>query len=223
MSKIFAMSDPHGRGDLVEQNIERIGFPTSPSDVLVLCGDYLNHSWENAIEDFAEIMDIQCRYPEGQVVCLAGNHEIDWAVNYGQTSYGRAFARWISSLPLYYETNEQIFVHAGIDEEAGDLWRVGTPDEWFTHMFPPQTGSWDDDSGNEKSKDIVAGHVSVMNGDYLGGRNHGPRVYYDGENHFFLDGTTEKTGVIPVLEYDTNTKTYFAWDGDGTRYPIAQR
>lgn len=29
--------------------------------------------------------------------------------------------KWLKSLPLFYETVNQIFVHAGIDEEAGDL------------------------------------------------------------------------------------------------------
>lgn len=31
---------------------------------------------------------------------------------------------WIRGLPYYYETPTQVFVHAGIDEDAGDLWRI---------------------------------------------------------------------------------------------------
>ena len=221
--KIFAMSDIHGHMDIVEENVKKIGFPSSPSDVLVLCGDYLDHSWENDVCDFAEVMDFQSRYPDGQVVCLAGNHEIDWMMACGGAPYAKAMARWVSSLPLYYETDSQIFVHAGIDEEAGDLWRVGTPSEWFTHCFPPQTGKWDDGEDTKpRSKDIVAGHVSTMN-ESLGGRGWGRCVYWDGENHFYLDGACEQSGVIPVLEYDCDSKTYFAWDEEGSRYPIADR
>lgn len=222
MASIYAMSDIHGNEDVLEANLQKIGFPKSSDDVLVLCGDYLDHSWENDICDFAAIMDVQARYPEGQVVVLAGNHEVDWLSNHGGESYAGAFARWITRMPLYYETEDQIFVHAGIDEEAGDLWRVGTPDEWFTHKFPPETGSWDDGSGNKKSKDIIAGHVSVRS-EYLGGYHHGACVYHDGENHFFIDGCTESTGVIPILEYDMETKTYYAWNEDGDRCPLTKR
>lgn len=34
-------------------------------------------------------------------------------------------------------------------------------------------------------------------------------IYYDGESHYYLDGTVHKSGVIPVLMYDTNTKRYY--------------
>lgn len=223
MPSIFAMSDTHGCDEILEETIERIGFPRKKGDKLILLGDYVSHDWEDAISDLAAIMDIQARYPEGQVICLPGNHEIDWCENYGQTSYGRAFARWINRLPLYYETDDQIFVHAGIDEEAGDLWRIGTPDDWFTHAFPPITGAWDDGSGEgARSKDIVAGHVGTSS-EYLGGREYWGRVFYDGESHFYLDGTTESSGVIPVLEYDIEHGIYYAWDKDGDRYEIAKR
>lgn len=216
------MSDIHGRDDILEDNIERLGFPASSEDMLVLCGDYISHDWEETIDDLAAVMDIQSRFPEGQVICLAGNHEVDWAESYGGTSWGRAFARWIRELPLYFETENAIYVHAGIDEEAGDWWRTGTSDETFTHKFPPETGSWDDGSGSEKSKDIVAGHVGTSSND-LGGRDCFGCVYYDGEDHFFIDGTTEYSKVIPVLEYDTDEEAYYAWDSDGDRHLIASK
>lgn len=40
----------------------------------------------------------------------------------------------------YYETDTQIFVHAGIDEEAGKLWKELTSSEIFTNKFPITTG-----------------------------------------------------------------------------------
>ena len=33
---------------------------------------------------------------------------------------------WIQQMPLYFETKSQIFVHAGVDEEAGEYWDVGS-------------------------------------------------------------------------------------------------
>ncbi len=32
---------------------------------------------------------------------------------------------WIWQMPLYFETKSQIFVHAGVDEEAGEYWMWG--------------------------------------------------------------------------------------------------
>lgn len=54
--------------------------------------------------------------------------------------------------------------------------------------------------------DIIAGHV----GTYLIANNsHFHDVYYDGESHYYIDGTVLKSGVIPVLMYDTDTKKYY--------------
>lgn len=98
----------------------------------------------------------------------------------------------------YFETKKQIFVHAGIDEEAEDLWRVGTPDEVFTGKYPVVKG--------EFYKDIISGHVyseEVANDEsYLGS------IYWDEKSHYFIDGHTTKSNVVPVLRYDTETLKY---------------
>lgn len=223
--RIFAMSDTHGNIELIYQNLSRAEFGREPDDLLILCGDYLERSWDDDILNFAEIMDLQCRYPKGSIICLMGNHERDWLKEHENDSYAQGVARWVSKLPSFYETNDQIFVHAGIIEEARDLWRTGTPEEWMSEMFPPQTGSWDDGETHrdgERSKDIVAGHVSSSSA-YLGGKEFFGRIYWDGENHFYIDGMTEKSGVLPMLEYDTEKKIYYAWDAGGDRIPIATR
>lgn len=106
--------------------------------------------------------------------------------------------KWLQKLPRYYETDNQIFVHAGILEEAEDLWKHGTPIEYFTQKFPAETGKF--------FKDIVAGHVgtaSVANDNsYLG------KVFWDGENHFYIDGTVDKSVIVPVLMYDMESGKY---------------
>ena len=48
--------------------------------------------------------------------------------------------KWIRNLPFYYETEKQIFVHAGIDEDAGDWWKVGTSEEVFVGKYPATFG-----------------------------------------------------------------------------------
>ncbi|WP_158727572.1 metallophosphoesterase [Levilactobacillus enshiensis] len=101
----------------------------------------------------------------------------------------------------YYELENQIFVHAGIDEETGHFWKQGTLNSTFTEKFPATKGSF--------FKDIVSGHIhseEVANDStYLGA------VYWDGDSHFFVDGHTDTSGIVPILKYDTETGHYTAF------------
>ena len=98
----------------------------------------------------------------------------------------------------YYETDTQIYVHAGIDEEAGKLWKELTSPEIFTNKFPITTGGF--------LKDIISGHVAswevAKNKTYQG------EIYFDSKNHYFIDGDVNHSKIIPVLCYDTITKKY---------------
>lgn len=100
--------------------------------------------------------------------------------------------------PRYIETDWQIFVHAGIDEEAGIFWKKGTDPKMFTNKFPITTGKF--------LKDIISGHVAssqvAKNEEFLG------KNFFDRHNHYFIDGTVDRSKVIPVLEFDTETQTY---------------
>lgn len=99
----------------------------------------------------------------------------------------------------YFETPKQIFVHAGIDEDLGKDWKKYSNPNIFTNKFPASLGSF--------HKDIISGHIHsniVANDDsYLG------KVYYDGYNHYYIDGNVSESKAIPVLVYDTNTKNYY--------------
>lgn len=105
--------------------------------------------------------------------------------------------RWLERLPLYYETEEQIFVRAGIDEEAEEYWRHGTPDDYFVQKYPASFGKF--------YKDIIAGHISTSS---LAGDEEFHHVYWDGKSHFYIDGNTVKSGYVPVLRYNTKTSRY---------------
>jgi serine/threonine protein phosphatase 1 len=104
---------------------------------------------------------------------------------------------WLRHLPYYYETDKQIFVHAGIDEEAGEYWKIGTYQAMFASKFPATTGRF--------HKDIIAGHVHTST---IANDRDFHEVYWDGENHYFIDGNAPKSGLIPVLKYDTETERY---------------
>lgn len=57
----------------------------------------------------------------------------------------------LKSLPFYYESDTQIYVHAGIDEEAGEYWKWGTEDYFYCSKYPHTLGKFE--------KDIIAGHI----------------------------------------------------------------
>lgn len=97
----------------------------------------------------------------------------------------------------YYETEKQIYVHAGVDEEAGDFWKWGTPEEMYTMKYPATLGSF--------SKQVIAGHIAT---EEIGGSKYLGEIYWDGKSHFYIDGNTTKTGIVPVLNYNCDEKTY---------------
>ena len=112
-------------------------------------------------------------------------------------AYNKDLLSWMKGLPLFHETEHQIYVHAGVDEEAEDWWAVGTSDEMFIEKYPPSTGYF--------YKDIIAGHVSTSTASN-NRSNHD--IYYDGESHIFIDGVDsyphtakEDDCIIPLLQY----------------------
>lgn len=98
----------------------------------------------------------------------------------------------------YYETETQIFVHAGIDEEAEKLWKELTSSEIFTNKFLITTGRF--------HKAIISDHIAswevAKDRRYLG------KIYYDSKSHYFIDGDVTNSKTIPVLYYDTITQKY---------------
>lgn len=104
---------------------------------------------------------------------------------------------WLKNLPLYYETDKHIFVHAGIDEEAEDWWQHGTTEEIFISKYPATFGKF--------YKDIIAGHIGTYS---LVNERGFHDIYWDGESHYYIDGTVEISGKIPLLIYDNNMRKY---------------
>lgn len=110
---------------------------------------------------------------------------------------------WIRRLPYTYESPfGQVFVHAGIDEEAGEWWKVGTPEEFFTEMRPEHVGE-------SFYLDVIAGHVSTETVSGIPGHR---GVWHDGASHYYVDGDVLKNGRVEVLSYDEKTGNY---NGEG--------
>jgi serine/threonine protein phosphatase 1 len=118
---------------------------------------------------------------------LKENNRIDYIKKCILEKY-REIIFCMKKLQYYYETKDQIFVHAGVDEEAEDLWKIGTGDYFFVGKYPPTIGPF--------YKDIIAGHTST--GSILGDYEFSD-VLFDGHNHYYIDGGTAKSGEIPIL------------------------
>lgn len=214
--KIYCMSDIHGCLAEFEEALSLIiDQLDEPDTMLCLLGDYIHGGSDNyGVLD--KIMNLQDRYGSDRVVALLGNHEEfillgDSTINHMIKTFDEEldcddskddkYIRWIENLPRCYTEGNTIFVHAGIEEDAGDLWEWGTGDEMFTGKYPAETGEI---KGLDMK--VVAGHVGTAE---LSGNARFHDIYYDGASHYYIDGTVLDSGIIPVLMVDTNEDKYY--------------
>lgn len=137
MSKIIAIGDIHGCYDELNLLVNYLNENSifTDNDTLVLLGDYIDRGDKNK----QTLRLIRCLNAKTNVVALAGNHE-DFLIKYVENGYDRRVLSeweanggdktvneyididylaereydWIKDLPVYYETEHFIFVHAGI-------------------------------------------------------------------------------------------------------------
>ena len=119
----------------------------------------------------------------------------------------KKYIKWMKRLERNYSIDNLIFCHAGIDEEAEDLWKVGTPENEFIEKVPPTLGHF--------YMDIIAGHTGTST---ISGNPDFHRVFFDGESHYYIDGSTVSSGILPVLIYDIVTGKYTELVKDGVNY-----
>lgn len=214
--KIYCMSDIHGCLAEFDEALSLVlEHLQEPETMLILLGDYIHGGADNqGVLD--RIMQLQDRYGSDKVLALMGNHEEfvllgDSTINHMMKSFDEEhfsdeaeedkYIQWMENLPRYYVEGNTIFVHAGIDEEAGDLWEWGTGEEMFVGKYPAETGQIE---GLEMK--VVAGHVGTAE---IAGNPRYHDIYYDGASHYYIDGTVLDSGVIPVLMVDTATDKYY--------------
>ena len=53
---------------------------------------------------------------------------------------------------------------------------------------------------------IVAGHIETAE---ISGNPRFHDIYFDGERHYYIDGTVLDSGVIPVMKIDTKNSKYY--------------
>lgn len=198
MSYLYAISDIHGCKEEFDQAVSLMDLSEGSGNLLILCGDYIDSGHRNPA--FYDYVREFCERHSDRVIALMGNHEEDYLRCLEEGSEPPVDPKthaWLKGLEPYYRTERQIFVHAGVDEEAGDLWHLASEPWFFVSKFPAEFGTF--------YMDIIAGHVGTY---AMCGEN---RVFWDGESHFYLDGTTERSGILPILKYDTETGAYHSF------------
>jgi len=209
VGKVYCMSDIHGCLSDFEQRLDELSGCLGEKDAkLILMGDYI-HGGPDSYGVLDQIMGLEEEYGSNKVIVLAGNHEdavldrrcaIESAgKDYRKCEGDSKYIAWMKKLRRYYCEGNTIFVHAGIEEEAEDLWELGTADYVFTEKYPAELGRF---AAGQK---IVAGHVPTST---IAGNPDFHDVYYDGESHYYIDGDTARSHIIPVLRVDTDVDEY---------------
>lgn len=214
--KIYCMSDIHGFLAEFEEALELVIDHLEEEDVkLCLMGDYIHGGVDN-YRVLDKIMNLQNKYGSEKIIVLLGNHEEfvllgDSTINnmnkledeehaYDDGEDDR-YINWLENLPRYYTEGNTIFVHAGIDEDVQDMWEWETSDEIFVGKYPAETGKIE---GLDMK--VVAGHVGTAQ---IADDPWFHDIYFDGESHYYIDGTVMDSGRIPVLMVDTDEDKYY--------------
>lgn len=201
MAFIYSMSDMHGEIEAFKEALSAIDL-RNKENKLILLGDYIDHEAKN-FEMLTFVKNLQEEY-EKQVIVIAGNHEfmlLEDIANKSATFNDKSIINWLRTLPYYFETDTQIYVHAGVDEEAGEYWKWGTEDYFFCCKYPHTIGEFE--------KDIIAGHIGTY---AIANEANYHKVFWDKQSHFYIDGTTELSKVIPILKFDTDVKSYTSFE-----------
>ena len=211
---IYCMSDIHGCLKEFEEALALVANRLADADTrLVLLGDYI-HMGPDSRGVLDRVIGLQEEYGKDKVIALLGNHEescISGLTNIddgnGAIPGDEEYIKWMRTLPLYWTAGRTIFVHAGIDEEAADLWKVGTADYIFTSKYPAETGEIED-----LDMKVVAGHIGTAS---ISGNKDFRGIYHDGASHYYIDGSVYDSGTINVLLVDTDKDKYYSVTADG--------
>ncbi len=170
--RLIGIGDIHGCYDLLLDLVERNIIFDPEEDRLVFLGDYLDRG-ANSKEVVEYVSGLKKHYP-GQIILLKGNHEdlalkalqctgdkdcknakLHWFLNGGQATVksfrgldkaSQTLIPFICSLELYHETEEYIFVHAGIPYGKGP--DTSSSDEIL----------WDRSHSYNGRKTLIVGH-----------------------------------------------------------------
>lgn len=138
--RTLVIGDIHGCYELLNKLLQKVNFQKN-QDRIIFIGDYIDRGPEAR-----KVLDLVMELVNEGAIALLGNHEemfvaayenfnhiTPWILNGGRTtlaSFGIdknekegireipvKYIEFLKSLPLYYETKDYIFVHAGLDPQ----------------------------------------------------------------------------------------------------------
>lgn len=132
MNKIYAIGDIHGSLHKLSALLEKLNWHPDNGDTLIFLGDYIDRG-----PNSPEVIDLILRLQQqsSRVVALCGNHEqmfLDFisgqglpvftanglastiAAYAGRHTFPVEHITFFHNLRLYYETEQHVFVHAGL-------------------------------------------------------------------------------------------------------------
>jgi len=220
--KYYAIADLHGRYDLLLEAINKIYDHAGKDDYkIITLGDYIDRgpksmqTIEHLMGRTGDSVCLQGNHEAMMVETITTPLMPGWWVGNGGDatlqSYGwggapysihaydvvpKAHIEWMKNLPLYFETEKQVFVHAGIPQDNMNL----PPNSKFSHkekhlreqmiwmLYDKRTaGGW-------KGKHVVHGHHQFEDGPHVW---HGPKG-----GRTDLDCYAWRTGRLVVGVFD---------------------
>lgn len=219
--KYYAIGDLHGRLDLLEKSVQKI-YDLEGDNVfqIITLGDYIDRGRNSrGVIEFLmahpEIIALRGNHEDIAVQTISCSLHTDWWSGNGglQTlhSYGQPWhirnelltslvpdehVKWMAGLPLYYEVEKQVFVHAGLHDNDAPL----EQQQFDTRSDGALSINWmlygPSDHGGWRGKHVVHGHHQFADG---------PHVWHPGSKgggRTNLDTFAYKTGRIVIGVFD---------------------
>lgn len=180
----YVIADIHGRLDLLVRALQIIEADAGGIGKVIVLGDFIDRGPDSAgviqllMSGHPEILVLQGNHEAMMLTCLDQPHRISWWLGNGGTqtlqSYGyeqgdslkplkipAEHLDWLSNLPITYEDQDRIYVHAGVpfDQPLQDV-SVETL-QWMLYRDGGevyQDAEYYDDRGHISGKHIVHGH-----------------------------------------------------------------
>ena len=208
--RTLVLSDPHGCYELLVNVLKKANYNPA-KDQLIMLGDYIDRGPESK-----KVVELVMELVAGGAIGLIGNHEKLllaahddpdefelWAINGGREalrSYGlnpfnhksvrdipAEHIKFLAGLPLYHETEDYIFVHAGLNPKTCRPETTNPHDMlWIREkwLYAPYRG-----------KTVVSGHTPTIK---IPG--HQKTEIWPDQGKLVIDTGAFFTGVLTVVQ-----------------------